>query len=101
MSWFSNIELAPPDPTLGTSQAFDKDKSQEKLNLCIESYRTDEGRPYVFSAVREAEQLIFNDPAINKEYLPSDGIKSFRIKSRELILGSGCPASAEERVVSA
>lgn len=100
MNRFAHLELAPPDPILGTTIAFNNDKSPEKMNLGVGAYRTNEGKPYIFQAVREAETRILNDSTVNKEYLPIDGLKAFCDLSRELILGSDCPAIAEGRVVT-
>lgn len=52
---FSHVQMAPPDPILGTALAFQKDTSADKINLGIGAYRDDQGKPYVFKAVQEAE----------------------------------------------
>lgn len=52
---FSHVTMAPPDPILGTAQAFQKDSSKDKINLGIGAYRDHDGKPYVFKAVKEAE----------------------------------------------
>ena len=51
---FSHVPMAPPDPILGTAIAFQKDTSQDKVNLGIGAYRDSTGKPYVFKAVRKA-----------------------------------------------
>jgi len=50
--------MAPPDPILGTALAFQKDTSNDKVNLGIGAYRDDQGKPYVFKAVQEAEEIV-------------------------------------------
>ena len=55
---FSHVTMAPPDPILGTAQAFQKDKSTDKINLGIGAYRDGDGKPYVFKAVKEAEEIV-------------------------------------------
>lgn len=52
---FSHVQMAPPDPILGTAQAFQKDTSADKMNLGIGAYRDDQGKPYIFKAVQDAE----------------------------------------------
>jgi aspartate/tyrosine/aromatic aminotransferase len=71
------------------------------MNLGIGAYRTEEGQPYVFQAVREAERRILEDPSTNKEYLAIDGLESFNRLSRELILGADSPAIHDHRVATA
>jgi aspartate aminotransferase len=97
---FAHVQLAPPDPILGTAIAFKNDTHPQKMNLGVGAYRTDEGTPLVFKSVREAERRIFEDQSINKEYLPIDGLDSFNKLSRELILGSDSPAVRENRVAT-
>jgi aspartate/tyrosine/aromatic aminotransferase len=92
--------MAPPDPILGTTIAFRKDTSPDKVNLGVGAYRDDNGKPYIFPAVAEAERRIAADASLNHEYLGIDGLESFCSLSRGLILGDDCPAIAENRVVS-
>ena len=49
---FSHVQMAPPDPILGTALAFQKDTSKDKINLGIGAYRDDDGKPYIFKAVQ-------------------------------------------------
>lgn len=97
---FGHIQLAPPDPIFGTAIAYNHDPSSDKVNLGVGAYRTNEGKPLVFQAVKEAERLIIADPAVNKEYLAIDGYEPFVRLARELILGADSPAIAERRVAS-
>jgi hypothetical protein len=62
-----NSSQAPPDAILGISVAFRADTDPRKLNLGVGAYRTEDGKPLVLSAVREAEARIFADPNENKE----------------------------------
>lgn len=52
---FSHVQMAPPDPILGTALAFQKDTSADKINLGIGAYRDGQGKPYIFQAVQKAE----------------------------------------------
>jgi hypothetical protein len=47
------VEMAPPDPILGVSEAFKADTSADKLNLGVGAYRTDELQPYVLDVVKK------------------------------------------------
>lgn len=97
---FAHVQQAPPDPILGTAEAFKKDTDPNKVNLGVGAYRTDDGLPYVFQSVREAERLIYSNPSINKEYLPMRGLDSFNALARELLLTKTSPAVTENRVAS-
>lgn len=55
---FSHVQMAPPDPILGTAIAFKNDPSKDKVNLGIGAYRDEEGKPYVFKIVKEVEEKI-------------------------------------------
>jgi len=99
-NFFPNIQLAPPDPILGTAIAYRNDPSPNKVNLGVGAYRTDEGKTLIFNSVREAERRMLEDPNMNKEYLPIDGLDSFCKLSRELIFGSDSPAVAENRIAT-
>jgi aspartate/tyrosine/aromatic aminotransferase len=55
---FSHINMAPPDPILGTAVAFRNDKSADKINLGIGAYRDSNGNPYVFKTVRRVEDAL-------------------------------------------
>ncbi|XP_026192714.1 aspartate aminotransferase 1 [Cyclospora cayetanensis] len=82
MSLFSEVPLAAPDPILGTAVAFKADTNPKKINLGIGAYRTDDGRPYVFQAVRTAEAGILQELTQN------------------VLFGTNCPAIKEGRIAS-
>lgn len=44
-SKLSGVDMAPPDPILGVSEAFKADDSPDKLNLGVGAYRTDDLQP--------------------------------------------------------
>ena len=48
-------------------------KDPKKVNLGVGAYRSGEGKPVVFGAVKKAEKLIFENATHNKEYLPIAG----------------------------
>jgi len=83
---FESIPLAPVDPIFGTTLAYQADTSNDKINLGVGAYRTDEGKPWVLPCVRKAEEIIFKS-AGNHEYLPIDGLKELLTISASLIFG--------------
>lgn len=69
---FKNLTRAPDDPILGLPKLFKADPRQEKVNLGIGSYMTEDGASYLFKCVEKAEKIfaLQNTP---KDYLPIDG----------------------------
>ena len=99
-AWLTGIPLAPPDPILGVAAAYRADPAEKKVNLSIGAYRTEQGVPYVFKAVREAEaQLVANENR-NKEYQPIQGNDEFNTLSRRLIFGPTLTEDDEKNMVS-
>jgi aspartate aminotransferase len=76
-TWMGRIELAPPDPILGIAVAYKADTFEQKVDLGIGAYRTEEGNPYMFNAVRQAEQAVLANEARNKEYQTIGGNAEF------------------------
>lgn len=52
-SLFGEIPLIPDDPIFGLSAAFKNDQSEQKVNVVIGAYRTDEGLPWVLPVVKK------------------------------------------------
>jgi len=63
----------------------------------VGAYRTDQGKPLIFQAVKEAEKRLLEDPTIFKEYLPIDGLASFNKAAKELVFG---PLASSDRIVT-
>lgn len=87
MVFFEEIEQAPTDPILGIAQAFAADPREQKINLGIGVYRTEELQPLVLETVREAEKILL-EKALYKEYLPIDGEKSYLEGVYDLVFGA-------------
>ncbi len=67
-SWWSNVEMGPPDAILGVTEAFKRDSNPNKINLGVGAYRDDQGKPYVLPSVKlvsilgkEFVEKYFND----------------------------------------
>ena len=97
---FSGLKLAPEDPYFKLREDFNKDPHPDKKYIAVGEYRTNEPMHYIFQVVKEAEKAIHEDPLSNKEYVPIDGLHSFNVLARDLILGPSCPATLENRVVT-
>lgn len=93
--------LNPPDPIFNLNTQYKADKFSEKVNVGIGAYRTEEGKPWILPTVKKVEKMIVNDPDMDHEYLPIDGLPSFTEASARLVLGSDSPAISENRVNTA
>ncbi|KAG9287717.1 hypothetical protein G9A89_004120 [Geosiphon pyriformis] len=86
ISTWEHVPQGPPDAILGVTEAFKQDTDSRKMNLGVGAYRDDNGKPYVLSAVRKAEEFILKDK-LNKEYLPITGLASFTQQAALLAYG--------------
>jgi aspartate aminotransferase len=100
MSFFSQIELAPPDPILGLNIAFREDPSPKKVNLGVGAYRTDEGKPFILSAVAKAEKYLLESGKFDKEYLGIEGFTDFNKLCASLLFGEDFYTPNSKRLVS-
>ncbi|EDV29026.1 uncharacterized protein TRIADDRAFT_63196 [Trichoplax adhaerens] len=82
-SWWSQVELGPPDPILGITEAFKRDSNPKKINLGAGAYRDDNGKPYVLSCVKKASDIIKSEN-MDKEYAGIAGIPDFTSAAAEL-----------------
>ena len=97
---FSSVELAPKDPILGMTEAFNADDRPGKINLGVGVYTDENGRVPVLAAVREAEQLRITK-ALAHSYLPIDGLAGYNLLTQKLLFGENAPLLAAGRVVTA
>uniref|UniRef100_A0A8C1MYU2 Aspartate aminotransferase, mitochondrial n=1 Tax=Cyprinus carpio TaxID=7962 RepID=A0A8C1MYU2_CYPCA len=56
-SWWTEVQMGPPDPILGVTEAFKRDTNPKKMNLGVGAYRDDQGKPFVLSCVRKSDSL--------------------------------------------
>ena len=98
-SSFLEVALAPRDPILGMTEAYNADGRSNKINLGVGVYTDADGRVPVLSAVREAEHLrLANTPTRN--YLPIDGIALYNSGAQKLLFGEGAKILTDGRVVT-
>ena len=70
MSFFGNVQLAPPVAVFKLSADFRADENPKKINLGVGAYRDDDGKPWVLPVVSKVEKQIASDSSLNHEYLP-------------------------------
>lgn len=86
-SFFSEVDLSPPDLIFGLVDELKADTDPKKISLLLGAYRTEEGKTYVMPVVRQVEKLIANDETLDHEYLPIEGLHSLSSASARLALG--------------
>ncbi|WP_432558784.1 amino acid aminotransferase [Granulicoccus sp. GXG6511] len=90
MSVLTNIELAPRDPILGLTEAFNADDRAAKVNLGVGVYTDENGKVPLLECVRRADELI----AESRKpwgYLPIDGLKTYDDAVAELVFADTVP----------
>jgi aromatic-amino-acid transaminase len=90
---FSQIELAPPDPIIGLTEAFNNDANPKKVNLGAGVYQDGAGRVPILGVVHEAQERLLEKEE-TKNYMPIDGIPAFNQQVQALLLGADAGARA-------
>uniref|UniRef100_A0A2M4BNN4 Aspartate aminotransferase n=1 Tax=Anopheles marajoara TaxID=58244 RepID=A0A2M4BNN4_9DIPT len=85
-SWWSGVQMGPPDVILGVTEAYKRDTNPKKINLGVGAYRDDNGKPFVLPSVRTAEKRIA-EKQLDHEYSPIGGPAEFGKHSILLALG--------------
>jgi len=98
-SILAGVELAPRDPILGVSEAYNADPNPKKVNLGVGVYYDDNGKVPVLECVRRAERAMLDNPS-PRSYLPIDGLPAYDRAVRSLVFGQDSAAIKEERVVT-
>jgi len=96
----STVPQAPEDPLFGLMAAYRRDTDPNKVDLGIGAYRDDNAKPWILPVVKQADEILRNDPDLNHEYLPIAGLAEFTSASQKLVLGGDSPAIREKRVTS-
>jgi aromatic-amino-acid transaminase len=87
---FSEIPLAPADPILGLTEAYNADTHPNKVNLGVGVYQDGSGKVPVLKVVREAEER-WHEREDSKNYLPIDGAPAYDKEVQKLLLGADSP----------
>lgn len=94
----SSVTMAPRDPILGVTEAYNQSKHPDKINLGVGVYYDDRGKVPLLDCVRAAEAALQLDPKPHT-YLPIDGLAAYN-KVVGALLFDGCAALGERRVVT-
>ncbi len=98
-SLFSAIKMAPRDPILGITEAYNADASPTKVNLGVGVYTDDNGKVPLLECVKRAEAQL-TAAAAPRSYLPIDGLASYDKLVQALVFGADSPAIAEGRAIT-
>lgn len=98
-SLLTAVEMAPKDPILGVTEAFNVDTNPSKVNLGVGVYCDDNGKVPVLESVRRAEQILA-ERALPRNYLPIDGLQTYDHAVQSLLFGAESEALRQGRVVT-
>src|SRR5262245_17979829 len=98
-SSFAQIELAPPDPIIGLTEAFTADTNPKKVNLGAGVYQDGAGKVPILQVVRESQERLMAKEE-TKNYMPIDGIPAFNQQAQALLLGADSGVLAGRRAVT-
>ncbi len=99
VSVLANVPMAPRDPILGVTEAFNADENPAKVNLGVGVYYDENGKVPLLECVKRAERRLVETP-LPRGYLPIDGMPAYDQAVRQLVFGAAHPALAEKRVVT-
>ena len=98
-SVLATVELAPRDPILGITEAFNADGNPKKVNLGVGVYYDDTGKVPLLDCVRRAEREL-TDKAAPRAYLPIDGLPAYDKAVQQLLFGADSEVVASGRAVT-
>ena len=97
---FENITVAPPDPILGITDAFNADPTPTKINLSVGVYKDSAGKTPILASVKEAEKRLIATEN-NKSYRPISGDPVYGKLVVELLFGARHEITTTGRALTA
>ncbi|MCM8611480.1 amino acid aminotransferase [Accumulibacter sp.] len=98
-SIFAAVEMAPRDPILGLTEAFNADSRTTKVNLGVGVYLDDSGKVPLLAAVKLAEKARL-EAMPPRGYQPIDGLPAYNQAVQKLLFGEQSALLAEGRVLT-
>jgi aromatic-amino-acid transaminase len=98
-SIFAAVELAPRDPILGLTEAFNADTRSTKVNLGVGVYYDDNGKIPLLQAVKAAEKARL-DTQPPRGYQPIEGLGAYNQAVQNLLFGADSSLIKDGRVVT-
>lgn len=99
MHFFEKVILSPPDPILGLTTAFENDLREEKVNLGVGLYKSDDLKTPILKCVKSAEKILFEIEK-SKTYLPIEGDSLFLEKMGQLVFSSAFWSKQRHRIAA-
>jgi len=96
---FTAIEMAPRDPILGITEAYNADQNPNKVNLGVGVYYDDNGKVPLLECVRKAEAQLM-EKASPRTYLPIDGLAAYDKAVQELVFGADSAVVQQKRAIT-
>jgi aspartate/tyrosine/aromatic aminotransferase len=100
MFMFETLQLAPPDPILGLTDAFRRDPNPNKINLGVGVYQDEAGKTATLECVKRAEAKLLAAGA-PKTYLAIEGTAEYGKHVRALLFGKDSALVSDGRAVTA
>jgi len=97
---FSAIEMAPRDPILGITEAYNADQNPAKVNLGVGVYYDDNGKVPLLECVKKAEAILIEKYS-PRTYLPIEGLAAYDKAVQELVFGADSAVVKENRAITA
>ena len=85
-SLFANVEMAPRDPILGLTEAYNAEKNPAKVNLGVGVYFGDDGKIPLLAAVKAAEKARMETQP-PRGYQPIEGTPAYNGAVQALLFG--------------
>lgn len=98
-SIFANVEMAPRDPILGLTEAFNADTRTEKVNLGVGVYQDDNGKIPLLACVKAAEKARV-EAGLPRGYQPIEGAAAYNGAVQGLLFGADAEVVKSGRVVT-
>jgi aromatic-amino-acid transaminase len=96
---FGAIAMAPRDPILGITEAFNADTNPAKINLGVGVYYDDNGKVPLLACVQKAEAKLMEQPTA-RTYLPIEGLGAYDKAVQELVFGADSQVIQEKRAIT-
>jgi aspartate/tyrosine/aromatic aminotransferase len=84
---FDKLDMAPADPILGLTDAYNNDPNPAKINLGVGVYKDETGVTPIMTAVRKAEKIML-EAEKTKSYLPIPGSPAYGKVVRGFLFGA-------------
>ncbi len=98
-SIFAAVEMAPRDPILGLTEAFNADTRATKVNLGVGVYYDENGKLPLLGAVKAAEKVRL-EAAPARGYQPIEGLAAYNQAVQNLVFGANSAVVRENRVIT-